>query len=300
MAIICHGLCSSIYQVISCELSEIVSIELTSLLLFRTLARRPYNTLNFSVEHFCSFQSPPCNRNECRVATQIIAGLYPLNFSKFLVSAYQPLNEDERKELMNIQHLYFTYLIRKLCNDNTKTVSQASVNDMIYDVDDTDYALLCDIGSAFAECYLTDTKIPLEEALDSCFSFDGLDIELNMFWLDCIYMTKSTEKLHCSPSKKKNGLEDDPKLLELKELRTHMDKLFLDRSGGPKLTALQKDEDEAAEFLCTKLKSIQKTTAEQTVKAAGEDIKVKCESSSPKSDHLAEAIKLAVNQELNL
>ncbi|KAG4067279.1 hypothetical protein HA402_000270 [Bradysia odoriphaga] len=268
--------------------------------------RRPYNTLNFSVEHFCSFQSPPCNRNECRVATQIIAGLYPLNFSKFLVSAYQPLNEDERKELMNIQHLYFTYLIRKLCNDNTKTVSQASVNDMIYDVDDTDYALLCDIGSAFAECYLTDTKIPLEEALDSCFSFDGLDIELNMFWLDCIYMTKSTEKLHCSPSKKKNGLEDDPKLLELKELRTHMDKLFLDRSGGPKSTSSKKGDAapqvlsyEAAELLCTRLNSKQKTV-DQTVKVVGEDSKVKCESSSPKSDHLAEAIKLAVNQELNL
>lgn len=217
---------------------------------------------------------------------------------------------------MNIQHLYFTYLIRKLCNDNTKTVSQASVNDMIYDVDDTDYALLCDIGSAFAECYLTDTKIPLEEALDSCFSFDGLDIELNMFWLDCIYMTKSTEKSHSSPSKKKNGLEDDPKLLELKELRTHMDKLFLDRSSVQKSTLTKQDDlvpplasIQPAERLSSMLgtgmlssgtiKKEQKIL-DQVVKAASEDSKLKCESSSPKSDHLAEAIKLAVNQELNL
>lgn len=286
-------------------------------LFFILIARRPYNTSNFSVEHFCSFQSPPCNRNECRVATQIIAGLYPLNFSKFLVSAYQPLNEDERKELMNIQHLYFTYLIRKLCNDNTKTVSQASVNDMIYDVDDTDYALLCDIGSAFAECYLTDTKIPLEEALDSCFSFDGLDIELNMFWLDCIYMTKSTEKLHCSPSKKKNGLENDPKLLELKELRTHIDKLFLDRSSAQKSTVTKQDDlvpplasiQPAEERLSSMLGTGMITSGtikkehkmnDHVAKTASDDSKLKCEASSPKSDHLAEAIKLAVNQELNL
>lgn len=250
------------------------------------------------------------------MATQIIAGLYPLNFSKFLVSAYQPLNEEERKELMNIQHLYFTYLIRKLCNDNTKTVSQASVNDMIYDVDDTDYALLCDIGSAFAECYLTDKKIPLEEALDSCFSFDGLDIELNMFWLDCIYMTKSTEKLHCSPSKKKNGFEDDPKLLELKELRTHMDTLFLDRPYSQKSTLSKQDDTvpptstaQSAERLPSKMGSgtpnggtvkKEQKAVDKTAKAASDDGKVKCDSVAPKSDHLAEAIKLAVNQELNL
>lgn len=294
-------------------------------------ARRPYNTLNFSVEHFCSYQTPVCNRNECRVATQIIAGLYPLNFSKFLVSAYQPLTEDERKELMNIQHLYFTYLIRKLCNDNTKTVSQASVNDMIYDVDDTDYALLCDIGSAFAECYLTETKIPLEEALDSCFSFDGLDIELNMFWLDCIYMTKTTEKMHCSP-KKRNGFEEDPKLMELKELRSHMDKLFLERPSAQKTAVIKQEElvpppiasiqptervlpPSSSSSSSTSSASVsnvapvvqssgtikkEQKVIDQSAKAACEDIKAKCDSSSPKGDHLAEAIKLAVNQELNL
>lgn len=186
---------------------------------------------------------------------------------------------------------------------------------MIYDVDDTDYALLCDIGSAFAECYLTDTEIPLEDALDSCFSFDGYDIELNMYWLDCIYMTKSNEKLHCSPSKKKNGLED-PKLLELKELRTHMDKLFLDRACVQKSTSTKQDDlvpplasilpaERLSSMLGTGMLSSgtikkEQKILDQVVKAAGEDSKSKCESSSPKSDHLAEAIKLAVNQELNL
>lgn len=273
-------------------------------------------TSRFSAQHFCSNQLPPCNRNECRVATQIIAGLYPLNFSKFLVSAYQPLNEDERKELMNIQHLYFTYLIRKLCNDNTKTVSQASVNDMIYDVDDTDYALLCDIGSAFAECYLTDKKINLEDSLESCFSYDGADIELNMFWLDCFYSNKSTEKLHCSPSKKRNGLEDDPKLMELRELRMHMDTLFLDRPSVQKSTLCTRNDlvpplasIQPAERMSSLLGAGMLTSGtikkeqkilDQVVKTASEDSKLKCESASPKSDHLAEAIKLAVNQELNL
>ncbi|KAJ6638598.1 Protein FAM193A [Pseudolycoriella hygida] len=278
--------------------------------------RRPYNTTSYSVQHFCSFQSPPCNRNECRVATQIIAGLYPLNFSKFLLTAYTPLNEEERKELMNIQHLYFTYLIRKLCNENARAVNQVCVKDVMYDVDDADYALLCDIGSAFAECYLTDAKIPLDEALESCFLCDGFDIDLNMVWLDRIYETNVTENSHCSPSKRKNGYENDPKLLELKELRTHMDKLFLDRASLRKSTSIkQSDLDpplasaQASErfsatltgkLLASKKEKKEQKLLDQVTKAANEDHKLKSESSPPPNDHLTEAIKLAVNQELSM
>lgn len=173
-----------------------------------------------NVKHFCSFQDPPCNNNECRVATHIIAGLYPCNFSKFLIKAYQPLNEEERKELMSIQKLYFTYLMQKLCDDKSKTIDPMHQMDLLWNIDDSDYTLFCDIGSAFAECYLTDIVIPVTDLLDSCFIMDNGDIELNMYWLECVYLFKESDNW---PLKK---LENDPKVLEL-QLRMRMDQISL-------------------------------------------------------------------------
>lgn len=188
-----------------------------------TLARKPYKVTAFNVKHFCSFQEPPCSSNECRVATHIVAGLYPFNFSKFLIKAYQPLNEDERKELMSIQKLYFTYLMQKLCDDKSKMVDPMHQMDLLWNIDDTDYTLFCDIGSAFAECYLTDISIPVQEFLDSCFIIDNGDIELNMYWLECIYLFKESDNW---PLKK---LENDPKVLEL-QLRMQMDQISLSKA----------------------------------------------------------------------
>lgn len=194
-----------------------------SFIFFFLLARKPYNVSTFDARHFCSFEDPPCTLNECRVATHIIAGLYPLNFSKFLIKAYQPLNEEERKELMNIQKLYFSYLMQKLCDDKTKKVDPLHQMDLLWNIDDTDYTLFCDIGSAFAECYLIDVPIPVQELLDSCFLIDNNDIELNMYWLECIYMFKESGN---SPLKK---IENDPKVLEL-QLRMQMDQISLSKA----------------------------------------------------------------------
>lgn len=282
------------------------------------IARQPYYTPNFNAKHFCSFQSRPCTQNECRVATHIIAGLYPLNFSKFLIKAYQPLIDDERKELMDIQNLYFTYLIQKLCDDNTKKINPVHAMDLLWNVDDSDYALLCDIGSAFAECYLTDLQIPIEETIDSCFLTDGYDIELNLYWLECIYMTKANEH-HLSSfslsSSSKDSEDDsdeneqkDPKLSELIELRNQMDKLFLGRTAYKRRALLKEEGLITSAF--TKIEvGVEKVIVKPTtgvVAAAAATLTVVTEEKddaldeNQKGDHLAEALKLAVNQKLNL
>lgn len=180
--------------------------------------RKVYTATKFDPRHFCSFQEPPCMRNECRVATHIIAGLYPLNFSKFLIKAYQPLKEEERKELMNIQKLYFSYLMSKISDDKSQKVDMLQQMDLLWNIDDAEYTLFCDIGSAFAECYLIDMPIPVQELLESCFNRDDHDIELNTHWLECIYMFKESDN---SPLKK---IENNPKVLEF-QLRMQMDQM---------------------------------------------------------------------------
>lgn len=185
------------------------------------------------MRHFCSFQEPPCMRNECRVATHIISGLYPLNFSKFLIKAYQPLKEEERKELMNIQKLYFSYLMQKISDDKSQKVDMLQQMDLLWNIDDAEYTLFCDIGSAFAECYLIDVPIPVHELLDSCFILDNHDIELNTYWLECIYMFKESDN---SPLKK---IENNPKVLEF-QLRMQMDQISSMNDVGNKFSAATK------------------------------------------------------------
>lgn len=213
---------------------------------------------------------------------------------------------------MDIQNLYFTYLIQKLCDDNTKKINPVHAMDLLWNVDDSDYALLCDIGSAFAECYLTDLQIPIEETIESCFLTDGYDIELNLYWLECIYMTKANEhhpSFSLSSSSKDSGDDDsdendqkDPKLSELIELRNQMDKLFLGRTAYKRRALLKEEGLITSAF--TKIEVggenvIIKQAAVATLTVVNEE-KDELLDENQKGDHLAEALKLAVNQKLNL
>lgn len=304
---------------------------------------------------------PPCALNECRVATHIIAGLYPLNFSKFLIKAYQPLVDDERKELMDIQNLYFTYLIQKLCDDNTKKINPVHAMDLLWNVDDSDYALLCDIGSAFAECYLTDSPIPIAETIDSCFLADGFDIELNLYWLECIYISKSNDHSLLvskadsdseSDSRDDGDLLNDAKANDLREMHFQMDRLFLGKTAYKRRSMLKEEgvitspvtkifENEMPKTVPVSLSSpssssslssasvtvppspkrqppqlklqqpLPQSPQQQTCtdkldstkslpKEFKHFVKEGGKLESPKGDRLAEALKLAVNQKLNL
>lgn len=113
--------------------------------------------------------------------------------------------------------------MQKLCDDKSKKVDPLHQMDLLWNIDDTDYTLFCDIGSAFAECYLIDVPIPVQDLLESCFLFDIGDVELNMYWLECIYMFKESDN---SPLKK---IENDPKVLEL-QLRMQMDQISLSKA----------------------------------------------------------------------
>lgn len=170
------------------------------------------------------FQEPPCPRTECRVATHIIAGLFPLNFCEFLIEAYHPLKEEERKEASEI--IKNLYLMQQF-HDDMKNFDPKSQMDLMLKMDDTDYPVFCGAGSAFAEFYLIDAPIPVQEILYSCFVVDNNDIELNMYWLECIHMCRTNEN---SPFKK---LEDDPRVREL-EFLSQMEHLAM---NGPELRA---------------------------------------------------------------
>lgn len=180
------------------------------------VASRELTTPN--VKSFCTMQEPPCSRNECRVATHIIAGLYPLSFAKFLLKAYQPLQDEDRSELMSIQKIYLSYLMQKLCDDKSRVVDPLEQMDLLWNSDEADYSLFCDIGSAFAECYLTDIAIPVHDLLDSCFLVENGDINMNMYWLECIYLFKESESW---PFK---NFDNDKKSLEL-HMRMQLDQL---------------------------------------------------------------------------
>lgn len=282
------------------------------------IARRPYTSPKFIRQHFCSFQKPPCVRNECRVATQIIAGLYPLNFSKFLVTSYQPLNEEERKGLLHIHHIYLTFLVRKLCTVTNKPICLNNMNEVLLDVDDSDHLLLCDIGSAIAECYLTEATVQVVDALEACFECSGFDIRLDMAWLDALYLSKDKENAGASlPLNGTTMSADDPKLQQLKEISPHMDQLFFDKPNMQK--ALIKNEDiikmgelcgeggsAGFEQLTSNLiATVTSAEAAFGVEAAAGPVMC-CENedcaagTNKAGEHLAEAIKLAVNQKLNL
>lgn len=193
-------------------LSQSNSMQISSLF----TDRKPYSALKFDPHHFCMFQEPPCRRTECRVATHIIAGLFPLNFSKFLIKVYEPLNEDERKELTNIKNFYFASLLQRYQDDKALIPQMHELPNL----DDADYSEFSDVVSTFAECYLIDigAPVPVQEILYSCFIIENNDIELNMYWLECIYMCRAGDN---SPIK---ALENDPKLMEI-QLRIYMDQI---------------------------------------------------------------------------
>lgn len=185
----------------------------------RSIDRRPYVAPQLDVQHFCTFQQPPCQRNDCRVATQIIAGLYPMNFSKFLITTYEPMHDDDSKGMM---HFHLAFLLRKLCTENGQVNSggtggtggtgsgctgpmpstsngssgsgHVSLSELLRDVDDSDNAMLCKIGSAFTECYLSENALPVSELLKECFVMrPGVDIDLNVLWLEVMYADQQEE-----------------------------------------------------------------------------------------------------------
>lgn len=102
--------------------------------------------------------------------------------------------------------------------------------DMLKEMRDWDEVFVRDIGAAMAECYITYPPVTVLSKLDECFVCSGFDIELNLEWLEKMYVTKDKEAeaamwiTFCSV-----GLEDDA-MVRVKEMGPSLDKFFLDKT----------------------------------------------------------------------
>lgn len=212
-----------------------------------------------------------------------------MNFSKFLITTYEPVHDDDSKGMM---HFHLAFLLRKLCSENGQANitggtagtnsgagpssggSHISLADLLTEVDDTDNAMLCKIGSAFTECYLTESALPVSELLHECFIYrQGDDIELNVTWLEAMYADQEEEESaealtapplkctlhqHSSPmqplqlqqqqqqqqavSHKQCCYSDaDPKLRELRQIGPKMDQFFAVKRGLMKAAETQEE-----------------------------------------------------------
>jgi hypothetical protein len=201
--------------------------------------RVPYTSPTLEPERFCIFQSTPCKANACRVATNIIAILYPLNFSKFLIKSYHPLKEEERKKLVTIKNFDFKNFIQKFCDDINKTMEN-TINserihplhfmDLLWESDDSESALLSDMASAFAECYLIDFQFPQRHVIYQYFTkfflARGTDIEFDSQCFETISGSKifnanSKSSITTSSSPLKRKMIDD----KINDIQSKMDKL---------------------------------------------------------------------------
>lgn len=129
----------------------------------------------------CTLEPSLCTQIECRVAAHIIAGIYPLKLSKFLMKAYQPLKENERKELMSAQKMYFTYLMKENGDDEVQKMVLVDQFKIFLDMDTVESTLRAEIASAFAEHYLIDMAIPVQDLLHRCstFSLNSASFEID-------------------------------------------------------------------------------------------------------------------------
>lgn len=269
-----------------------------------------------------------------------------MNFSKFLITTYEPVHDDDTKGMM---HFHLAFLLRKLCSGDPKqmllskrvsvadSVSGANdlptngvaaaangtsaaststglshsftLNDLLTEVDDSDHSMLSRIGSAFTECYLTESALPVTDLLFACFRLTcDRDIELDIDWLDAMYSedeeesatnaatnavaidaairdaaNQSLEEFMAQQFGARSADRDDNN----RESRTDNDN-DNDRSNGKPVFSAISLESPSLKHAHTSLAEVV-TSSSQAAMAAGKT-----------GEHLAEAIKLAVNQKLNL
>lgn len=154
--------------------------------------RVPYTWTTLEPKRFCIFQSEPCKINACRVAINIIAMLYPLNLSKFLINSYHPLKEDERKKMAENWNIDVKNFMQRFCDDINKRwrtevadrIHPLHFLDLLWESDDSESALLSDMASAFAEWFLIDFQFPQRNVIYQYFTkfflVKGTDIEFDM------------------------------------------------------------------------------------------------------------------------
>ncbi|XP_058467636.1 uncharacterized protein LOC131440392 [Malaya genurostris] len=161
--------------------------------IFKHLPERvAYTWTTLEPKRFCIFQGEPCKINACRVAINIIAMLYPLNLSKFLIKSYHPLKEEERKKMAENWNIDVKNFMQRFCDDINKRwrtevadrIHPLHFLDLLWESDDSESALLSDMASAFAEWFLIDFQFPQRNVIYQYFTkfflAKGTDIEFDM------------------------------------------------------------------------------------------------------------------------
>ncbi|XP_058813321.1 uncharacterized protein LOC131677496 [Topomyia yanbarensis] len=161
--------------------------------IFKHLPERvAYTWPTLEPKRFCIFQGEPCKINACRVAINIIAMLYPLNLSKFLIKSYHPLKEEERRKMAENWNIDVKNFMQRFCDDINKRwrtevadrIHPLHFLDLLWESDDSESALLSDMASAFAEWFLIDFQFPQRNVIYQYFTkfflAKGTDIEFDM------------------------------------------------------------------------------------------------------------------------
>lgn len=158
-----------------------------------------------SVKDFCIFQIPPCTSIPCKVACHIVAAIYPIKFSKRLISAYQPVDHETRRDpnLTPIQNFNMGFFMMKLHEDIKNTIKGIEIDvdgKLLDDMLTTlcsykdDINLFRDMASLFAESCLTNFQFTPDEKIYPCFlslfKITDNDIEIDPYRLDCIYASR--------------------------------------------------------------------------------------------------------------
>lgn len=144
--------------------------------------RKPYTKKFIQPEIFCTFQKDSCPLKKCSVAASILIGGYPVNFTKFLLKNYVPLEENEREK------------IRKTVGDDSEEHFDAMKN-MPWEGSNKIHISL---ASALAEIYGV-AKFPNSKILISYFKslFNTKmeeDIALDANWLEQLIKSTSLKK----------------------------------------------------------------------------------------------------------
>ncbi|XP_055588217.1 uncharacterized protein LOC129740536 [Uranotaenia lowii] len=151
-----------------------------------------YTWTTLEPKRFCIFQGEPCRINACRVAINIIAMLYPLNLSKFLIKSYHPLKEEERRKMAENWNIDVKNFMQRFCDDINKRwrtemsdrIHPLHFLDLLWESDDSESSLLSDMASAFAEWFLIDFQFPQRNVIYQYFTkfflVKGTDIEFDM------------------------------------------------------------------------------------------------------------------------
>lgn len=261
-----------------------------SWVLFKHLPDRvPYKQFLSNALDFCIFQNPPCNRTECRVASHVITGIYPLNYSLFLMKCYQPLDDIERNNCTVKNTLEFAFLLKDFVNQ----MIPLHCMDILWTTDEIDPTLVRETASTLAECYLSEFTFPLDESIYPCFlsllKATGSDVELDMEQLEAIYNARSTIfKLHFASPKINNDIS---RVLEMKK------QLIKQSTIPPKIQQEQQTKSLKATITATDDAG---TSNSSQIKCFDVELSgIETEETDINNEHLTEAIKFVVNKKIN-